>query len=593
MHGISNLYDQLCLCRYNFPHAEHGDDPGIVKDVQLMYKCNCCASGVPMKDSECAGPTHCQHSDCSSSSSLSSSDVSVSPHLITIPIIYSACEPLVDILDADIMGMAPSTSAPISTILRHVHHCMHHIFANYPGSMRWQLGSVTDLHDTASVADLYVLLASIGSRAHQAAIESALTDSKDESSWTAFCGPKTKHKKVKYLFTPVDLSISVMHTPVYYTILAIRTLGHLPCMDSVPVQPVVCSNTQWMDIIRDKPLNLPVHVQWMVSYTSAPLLNVLMQVYQKMNIMKGKVYMQWQLGTVTDLQTACGSPGIDIYVLVSSTSSTYWLTVETHCLNYMRFISSSEGQSQCKHLFTPDTPDICTDKLYYTIVAAVQPSRGKGRYRSKLGQARPMPLPHVHTSPAKIQWLIPRQGGLQLPLIDSLRTAFAITDVIQSRWPINWQLGTTTDLASNFCAKGVEVYVIASSTNIKDWSILETRVKTYMVDFKSRQRYYLFSPLYPDEMTVQYYTIVAVQNCSMMNNHQSVHIMPILMLNVLNVSVNWYMCYAYCTCMIYNIYQYIYICSLHFVHISIPYIYMYTLRSHSHLTLYIHIMFHF
>ena len=107
-----------------------------------------------------------------------------------------------------------------------------------------------------------------------------------------------------------------------------------------------------------------------------------------------------------------------------------------------------------------------------------------------------------------------------MPLIDSLRTAFAITDVIQSRWPINWQLGTTTDLASNFCAKGVEVYVIASSTNIKDWSILETRVKTYMVDFKSRQRYYLFSPLYPDEMTVQYYTIVAVQNCSMMNNHQ-------------------------------------------------------------------------
>jgi len=221
-----------------------------------------------MVDSDCAGPEHCHHSDCSSPS-----NVSASSHLRTIPIIYSSWKPMADIQDAVMMEMAPSTHAQLNTVLSQVHQCIHTIFANYRCSMRWQIGTVADLHDgIASKADLYVLLASTCSRTTQAEIESALTDSKSESSWNAYCGPKTKTKKVSYLFTPVDLSIAVMSTAVYHTVLAIRTLGHVPCMNSVPVQPVGCSTAQCMDIIRDKPLNmpdypessLPARVHWLI-----------------------------------------------------------------------------------------------------------------------------------------------------------------------------------------------------------------------------------------------------------------------------------------------------------------------------------------
>lgn len=203
------------MCRYCSIQQEAEEAPDV--------------SDVPMVDSDCAGPEHCHHSDCSSPS-----NVSASSHLRTIPIIYSSWKPMADIQDAVMMEMAPSTHAQLNTVLSQVHQCIHTIFANYRCSMRWQIGTVADLHDgIASKADLYVLLASTCSRTTQAEIESALTDSKSESSWNAYCGPKTKTKKVSYLFTPVDLSIAVMSTAVYYTVLAIRTLGHVPYMNSV------------------------------------------------------------------------------------------------------------------------------------------------------------------------------------------------------------------------------------------------------------------------------------------------------------------------------------------------------------------------
>jgi len=85
-----------------------------------------------------------------------------------------------------------------------------------------------------------------------------------------------------------------------------------------------------------------------------------------------------------------------------------------------------------------------------------------------------------------------------------------IQDVLQSKWHIHWQLGTTTDLVSKFCAEGVDVYVVASSTNLRDWSMFEQRLNTDVVHFKTMHRDNLFLPRCPHAHNGQYYTIVAV-----------------------------------------------------------------------------------